>query len=321
MRRERRNQRLRIRNNWASVAVDLSMKILVTGASGLIGSALVPTLTADGHEVVCAVRRTARAGEISWDPAAGVLDPAHLSGVDAVVHLAGAGIGDKRWSESYKREILESRTRSTELLARAIATTDNAPRIFLSGSAIGIYGPRGDEELSETASQGQGFLADVCRQWEDATGPASQSGTRTALLRTGIVLSPKGGALKKQLPLFKLGLGGRFGNGRQWQSWISIDDEVGAIKHLLTSSLSGPVNLVAPQPVTSTDFTKTLARVLLRPAVFPVPSFGPKLLLGSELADALLFTGQRVVPSALLADGYTFAHPTLETALRSLLGK
>lgn len=303
------------------VVVDPSMKILVTGASGLIGSALVPSLAASGHQVVRAVRRTAGDGEVQWDPKAGVLDPGALSGVDAVVHLAGAGIGDKRWSESYKREILESRTRSTDLLARTIASAENGPKVFLSGSAIGIYGPRGDEELNEDADQGSGFLADVCRKWEEAAGPAVSAGARTVYLRTGIVLSPKGGALKKQLPLFRLGLGGRFGNGRQWQSWISIDDEVGAITHLLSSNISGAVNLVAPQAVTNSEFTRVLAKVVSRPAILPIPSFGPKLLLGGQLADALLFTGQRVVPDALVGDGYRFVHPDLETALRALLKK
>lgn len=303
------------------MVVDLSMKILVTGASGLIGSALVPALEANGHQVVRAVRRTARDGEVQWDPKAGVLDPTALAGVDAVIHLAGAGIGDKRWSDSYKREILESRTRSTDLLARSIASAENGPKIFLSGSAIGIYGVRGDEELGENATEGSGFLADVCRQWEQAAAPAVEAGTRTVYLRTGIVLSPKGGALKKQLPLFRLGLGGRFGNGRQWQSWISINDEVGAIVHLLNSNVSGAVNLVAPHAVTNAEFTRVLAKVVSRPAIVPIPSFGPKLLLGGELADALLFTGQRVVPSALVADGYRFVHPDLETALRALLKK
>ena len=303
------------------VVVDLSMKILVTGASGLIGSALVPSLAASGHQVIRAVRRTAGEGEVQWDPKAGVLDPSALSGVDAVIHLAGAGIGDKRWSDAYKREILESRTRSTDLLARTIASSENGPKVFLSGSAIGIYGARNDEELSESAEQGSGFLADVCRQWEEAAGPAVSAGTRTVYLRTGIVLSPRGGALKKQLPLFRLGLGGRFGTGRQWQSWISIDDEVGAITHLLTSTVTGPVNLVAPRAVTNAEFTRVLASVVSRPAILPIPSFGPKLLLGGELADALLFTGQRVVPGALVADGYRFVHPDLETALRALLKK
>lgn len=299
------------------------MRVGITGASGLIGTALTAHLTGNGHEAVAFVRRPAATpSQISWDPASGRLDPKDLDGLDAIVHLAGAGIGDKRWSDSYKREILESRTKSTVLLASRMAELDRKPTVFLSGSAIGIYGgTRGDEELDETSSYGSGFLADVCKEWEAATEAAESAGIRTAHLRTGIVLSPEGGALKKQLPLFKVGLGGRFGSGRQWQSWISITDEVRAIAHLLTSSLSGPVNLTAPTPVTNTDFTRILAAVVKRPAMLPIPGFGPKLLLGSELADALLFTGQRVVPNALVKDGFVFAHPTLDVALRNLLGK
>ena len=298
------------------------MKILITGASGLIGRALSAELATQGHTVVAAVRRAPRsANEVQWDPAAGVLSPSVFDGVDAVVHLAGAGIGDKRWTDDYKREILESRTKSTALLATTMAALADKPRVFLSGSAIGIYGVRGDENLDENATLGDGFLADVCKQWEAAAEPARAAGIRTVYLRTGIVLSREGGALKKQLPIFKLGAGGKFGNGRHWQSWISINDEVGAIIHLLTSQLSGAVNLTAPEPVTNAQFTKELGRALSRPTVLPIPSFGPKLLLGGELANALLFTGQRVIPGALTRDGYVFQHQTLDVALAALLKK
>jgi uncharacterized protein (TIGR01777 family) len=294
------------------------MRIVVSGASGLIGSALVPHLTARGHEIVRLVRRPAKQGESTWNPARGEIDGSVIDGADAVIHLSGAGIGDKRWSNSYKREILDSRVKSTKLLASVIAGAAKRPSVFLSGSAIGIYGPRGDEPLHENAAEGNGFLADVCKEWEAA---AVGAGTRIVYLRTGIVLSPKGGALKKQLPLFRAGLGGKFGRGNQWQSWISIDDEVAAIEYLLTSTLSGPVNLTAPAPVTNAHFAAIMGKVLRRPAVLAVPSIGPKLLLGGELADALLFTGQRVIPAALSAAGFEFAHPTLEIALRALLKK
>jgi uncharacterized protein (TIGR01777 family) len=298
------------------------MKILITGASGLIGQALTKQLNATGHTTVAAVRREPRRNdEVQWNPTTGEMSPSAFDGVDAVVHLAGAGIGDKRWTDSYKMEILQSRTLGTALLADTMASLDKKPSVFLSGSAIGIYGVRDDTELGEDAAIGTGFLADVCRDWEAASASASAAGIRTVLLRTGIVLSPKGGALKKQLPLFKLGLGGKFGNGKQWQSWISITDEVNAIIHLLTSNLSGAVNLTAPNAVTNSEFTRVLASVVSRPAILPIPSFGPKLLLGGELADALLFTGQRVVPNALVADGFHFAHPTLDVALRALLNK
>jgi hypothetical protein len=298
------------------------MKILITGASGLIGRALTTSLKAHGHSIVAAVRREPRRNdEVQWDPKSGTMATSAFDGVNAVIHLAGAGIGDKRWSNDYKMEILESRTSGTALLANTMASLDTKPSVFLSGSAIGVYGARNDEELSESATMGSGFLAEVCRDWEAAAAPAVNAGIRTVFLRTGIVLSPQGGALKKQLPLFKLGLGGKFGNGKQWQSWISITDEVNAIVHLLTSSLSGPVNLTAPQPVTNAEFTRVLSKVVARPAILPIPSFGPKLLLGSELADALLFTGQRVTPNALIADGYVFTHSTLDAALRDLLKK
>ena len=298
------------------------MRIAITGSTGLIGTALSQHLTGRGHTVVPMVRRDPTDGQIGWDPAAGRLDPADLAGIDAVVHLAGAGIGDRRWTDEYKRTLLDSRVDSTTLLAERLAELGaDGPQILLSGSAIGLYGDRDDTELAEDAPGGDGFLADICHQWEAATGPAEAAGIRVCHLRTGIVLSPQGGALRKMLPLFKLGVGGKFGNGRQWMSWISMTDEIGAIEHLLTSELSGPVNLTAPTPVRNAEFASTLGKVLCRPALFPVPKFGPKLLLGGELADALLFDGQRVVPSALTADGYSFAHPDLATALRAELGR
>ena len=309
------------------------MRITISGSSGLIGNALVEHMRAGGHTVTQLVRRPVggsaggSAGgsvggavhEVQWDPSAGTLPASAIDGADAVINLAGAGIGDHRWTDEYKRELLDSRLRTTQLLASTIAAVDAKPSVLLSGSAIGWYGPRHDEVLDETASPGTTFLADICVQWENATAAAEAAGVRTAHLRTGIVLSAKGGALKKQLPLFKLGLGGKFAPGTQWQSWISIDDEVGAIEHLLTAPVSGAVNLTAPAPVTNAEFTKTLASVLKRPAVLPIPSFGPKLLLGGELADALLFSGQRVVPTVLQSSGYTFQHPTLEVALRAML--
>ena len=297
------------------------MKIVVSGASGLIGTQLVAKLSSSGHEVVRLVRRSPKSGEIQWNPKSGTLDAAALEGTDAVIHLSGAGIGDKRWTDGYRKEILDSRTATTALLATTMASLSRKPSVFLSGSAIGIYGARNDEHLTEVSTHGTGFLAEVCEQWEAAAKPAVDAGIRTVYLRTGIVLSPKGGALKKLLPLFKLGVGGKFGNGKQWQSWISIDDEIGAIEHLLTANVSGAVNLTAPNPVTNAEFTKVLASVLKRPAIVPVPTFAPKILLGGELADALLFTGQRVIPAALNASGYMFKHTTIESAFRSLLSK
>jgi uncharacterized protein (TIGR01777 family) len=297
------------------------MKIVVSGASGLIGTQLVAKLSSSGHEVVRLVRRSPKSGEIQWNPKSGTLDAAALEGTDAVIHLSGAGIGDKRWTDGYRKEILDSRTATTALLAKTMASLSRKPSVFLSGSAIGIYGARNDEQLTEVSTHGTGFLAEVCEQWEAAAKPVVDAGIRTVYLRTGIVLSPKGGALKKLLPLFKLGVGGKFGNGKQWQSWISIDDEIGAIEHLLTANVSGAVNLTAPNPVTNAEFTKVLASVLKRPAIVPVPTFAPKILLGGELADALLFTGQRVIPAALNASGYNFKHTTLESAFRSLLSK
>ena len=297
------------------------MRIAITGSSGLIGSALAKQLQRHNHDVVRLVRRAPRPGEARWNPADGTIESAALEGIDVAVHLAGAGIGDHRWTPEYKRELLHSRTVSTELLARSLAQLTNPPQMLLSGSAIGFYGPRGDELVDESSSAGTDFLADLCVQWEGAATQAQEAGIRTVFLRSGIVLSPDGGALRKQLPLFKLGLGGRFGSGKAWQSWISLTDEINAIEYLLTSGLHGPVNLTAPEPVVNADFAKTLGKVLHRPSLLPIPTFGPKLLLGSELATALLLSGQRVSSNKLSADGFTFAHATLESALRDLLHK
>jgi uncharacterized protein (TIGR01777 family) len=304
--------------------MDTKKVIWIAGGDGLVGKHLLGLIDITKYQVVILSRKEKKSAQegihyVTWDTENHTISQAPKP--DHIINLAGAGIGDKRWTDSYKKEILESRTLSTSLLARTMAALDTQPTVFLSGSAIGYYGAMQDEKLDETSSIGDGFLADICGQWEQAAQPAIDAGIRTVFLRTGIVLSPQGGALKKQLPLFKLGVGGRFGNGKQWQSWISITDEVNAIIHLLTSSISGPVNLTAPEPVTNADFTRTLASVLSRPAVFPIPTFGPKLVLGGELANALLFTGQRVIPSALTRDGFVFAHQTLDAALRALLKK
>jgi uncharacterized protein len=299
------------------------VKIAISGASGLIGTALARSLRLDGHEVLPLVRRPVGEGEqaVRWDPSTGAIDGAALEGVDGVVNLSGAGIGGSRWTDAYKREILESRTKSTELLARTIADLDRPPTVFVSGSAMGIYGDTGDEAVTEESPVGTDFLADVCTRWEAAANPAVDAGIRVAFPRTGIVLTPHGGALAKLLPLFRVGLGGRMGSGRQWWSWISLDDEVGAIRWLLDHDVAGPVNLTAPEPVTNGEMTKVLGQVLHRPTVVPVPSFGPKLLLGGELADSLLFTSQRVLPAVLTAQAYPFAQPALEGALRALLDR
>jgi uncharacterized protein (TIGR01777 family) len=295
------------------------VRIAITGASGLIGSALRRRLEADGHVAVPMVRREPGPGEIGWDPAAGRLDPADLSGLDGVVNLAGAGIGDKRWTTQRKREIVESRTEGTRLLAEAMAAVDDRPPVLVSGSAIGYYGDRGDEVLTEASAPGEDFLAGLCREWETATAVAEAAGVRVAHVRTGIVLSRAGGALAKLLPLFRVGLGGRMGSGDQWMSWIALDDEVGAIAFLLTHDVSGPVNLTAPDPVTNAQLAKALGAELHRPAAVPVPAFGPRLVLGRELADSLLFVSQRVRPAVLEEAGYDFSHPLLAGALEHAL--
>ncbi len=297
------------------------MDVVITGSSGLIGSALVPALVAAGHRPICLVRREPKPGadEIGWRPADGEIDGPSLEGVDAVVHLAGAGIGDRRWNEKYKELLVTSRTEPTGLLASTLAGLNRPPSVLLSGSAIGFYGDKGDQVTTEKTSAGSGFLTDLVERWEAATGPAVEAGIRTAFLRTGLVLSGEGGVLGRLVPLFKLGLGGRLGSGEQYQSWISIDDEVGAIEHLLTADVSGPVNLTAPTPITNSEFTAALGSAVGRPTFIPIPAFGPKLLLGSEMAEELLFFSQRIMPTVLQSSGYHFAHPTIDEAFAAVL--
>lgn len=301
------------------------MRIAVTGSHGLIGSALVRSLRADGHTVVAVVRSGSAGGdvgEVRWDIEAGQIDAAGLEGVDGAVHLAGAGIAEGRWTDEHKRRVRESRTRGTALLSEALASLSTRPAVLVSGSAIGYYGDRGDEELTEASPPGDGFLPELCQAWEAATGMAEAAGIRVVHVRSGIVLSPDGGALGKQLLPFKLGLGGKAGSGRQWASWITLVDHVGAVRHLLEHDVTGPVNLTAPNPATNAEFTRTLGRVLGRPAILPIPRVTTRLPLGiGPLIDTLLFSSARVFPSALADSGYAFGHTTLEPALRDLLGR
>lgn len=295
------------------------MRIAITGSSGLIGSALVRSLEADGHTAVRVVRSGGGSGSVRWDIERGEIDAAGLERLDGVVHLAGEGIADKRWTDDQKRKILESRTKGTALLADTLAALSDKPPVLVSGSAIGVYGNRGDEQLTEASAPGSGFLTDVVVAWEAAAGPAEAAGIRVPKIRTGIVLDKDGGVLERLAGLARFGLLGKLGSGRQWMSWISLADQVGAIRFLLEHDVAGPVNLTAPAPVTNAVFTKALGRVLKRPTFLPVPRFGPKLLVGSELAQALLFDGQRVLPEVLLDAGYEFQHTDLETTFRDLL--
>ncbi len=302
---------------------DRPMTILVTGSTGLIGASLVPFLTTGGHRVVRLVRTLDLAGEdaVYWNPAKGELDAIRLEGLDAVVHLAGENIAARRWNAEQKARIRDSRVQGTSLLCETLARLRQPPRVLVSASAIGFYGNRGDDILTETSAAGGGFLPDVCREWEAATMAAEEAGIRAVHLRFGIILSPKGGALAKMLTPFWFGLGGRIGNGRQWMSWIALDDAIGSIYHALaTETLSGPVNAVAPNPVTNRDFTKILARVLWRPTVFPMPAFMARLAFG-EMANDLLLGSTRVRPVQLLQSGYRFLYADLEYSLRHLLGK
>ncbi|MDE0605860.1 MAG: TIGR01777 family oxidoreductase [Acidimicrobiaceae bacterium] len=298
------------------------MRVLISGSTGLIGTSLVAALKATAHTPVRLLRSQNRddAESILWNPAAGEFPNEALENIDAVVHLAGASIAERRWSDAQKTRILDSRTTTTSLLAGAVAAAENPPAVFLSGSAIGFYGDRGNEELNEISSGGEGFLADVVRAWEHAASTARDS-TRLAFLRTGVVLAADGGALKAQLPFFRLGIGGRIGDGRQWLSWISIQDMVQAIIWLLDNEVSGPVNMTAPNPVTNAEFTATLGQVLSRPTILPTPKAVMWATLGRELTEQLLYTSQKVEPAALIASGYRFREPDLAQALRSVLNK
>ncbi|MBB2911922.1 hypothetical protein FHS43_003202 [Streptosporangium becharense] len=298
------------------------MTIIVTGSSGLLGSALVRALRADGVRVVRMVRRPPRGDDESfWDPEKGVVDRAVLEGSEAVVHLAGAGIGDRRWSDAYKREIVRSRVRGTETLAGALADLAGDAPALLSGSAIGFYGDTGDRAVDETAPPGEGFLArEVVVPWEERTAPAEEAGVRVVRLRTGLVLSGRGGMLVKMLPVFRLGLGAPLGSGRQYWSWISIDDWVHAVRHILRNpQMSGPVNLTAPEPVTNAEFTRELGRVLRRPTMpLAVPGAALRAAMGGFAGEGVLI-GQRVLPRRLLDDGHTFRHMRLGDALAAVL--
>jgi uncharacterized protein (TIGR01777 family) len=302
---------------------DRPMNILVTGSTGLIGSSLVPFLTTGGHRVVRLVRTLDLSGKdaVYWNPAERQLDASRLEGLDAVVHLAGENIAACRWNAEQKARIRDSRVESTRLLSQALGQLKNPPHVLISASAVGYYGSRADSCLEESSTSGDGFLAETCREWEAATNPAASAGIRVANLRLGVVLSPAGCALASMLTPFRLGLGGPIGSGAQFMSWIALDDVLGAIYHALaTREVQGPVNAVAPHPVTNREFTKTLGRVLWRPTLFPMPAFVARLIFG-EMAEELLLASARVQPRALLSRGYQFRFPTLEPALRHLLGR
>ena len=290
------------------------MRIAVTGSTGMIGTALVGQLKAEGHTVLRLVRRKPNsAEEVQWDPAAGTIDLAALEGVDAVIHLAGAGVGDKRWTPKYRATILNSRLLGTTTIANAV--TALKPKVFISASAIGFYGETGNRAVVETDRGGEEFLSAVCREWEAAADLAT--GVRTVKIRTGLVLDPTGGALGRLLPLFRLGIGGKLGSGKQWWSWITLHDEIKAIIHCLNTDISGTVNLTSPNPVTNQEFTGTLARALHRPALFPVPGIALKILVGGFASDIL--GSAKVLPKALQDSGFVWDYPHLTTALEALI--
>lgn len=292
------------------------MRFAVTGSSGLVGSALVPLLRGDGHDVVRLVRRPPRAeDERQWDPDSRELNPSVLSGMDGVVHLAGASIGDRRWTREYQKTLLASRMNGTHAVTQAVAEADERPKVLLCASAVGWYGDRGDQILDESARGGSGFLADLCRAWEAATTPAAEVGVRVANMRSGLIFGPQATLLRRLLPIFRLGLGGRLGSGGQYWPVISVHDQARAIRFLLTNPVSGPVNVTGPDPVTNREFTSTLARIVRRPAPTFVPKFALRLALG-DFADEGPLASQRVVPTALTDAGFEFDHPTAESALR-----
>jgi uncharacterized protein (TIGR01777 family) len=299
------------------------LKVAITGASGLVGRALVPFLTTGGHTVHPLVRRdTGDAAAIRWAPDKAEIEGERLAGLDAVVHLAGENIGGKRWTPEFMREVKESRVKGTRLIAQALANLPSSqrPRVLVSASAVGFYGDRGEEAVTEHSGPGKGFLAEVCQAWEEAAEPARQAGVRVVHPRIGLVLSGTGGALEKMLTLFRLGAGGRLGSGAQYMSWIVLDDLVYALHHLLWEPLEGPVNAVSPKPVTNTQFTKVLGEVLGRPTILPAPAFALKLAMGAQMAEELLLSSQRVLPTRLEASGFTFDYAELGAALRHVLG-
>lgn len=297
------------------------MNVAITGSSGLVGSSLVPLLTTGGHSVTKLVRRSPDDGEVKWDPQADSFDASSLDGIDAVVHLAGENIAGARWNPKVKQRLRDSRVPATRTLCEGLARMDKPPKIVVCASAIGFYGNRGDEVLDEESEVGSTFLAQLVKDWEEATRPATDAGIRVVNLRFGVILSPKDGALAKMLLPFKMGVGGKIGSGKQFMSWLSIDDAAGMIHHaLMTEQLVGPVNAVTPNPVTNLEFTKTLGKVLRRPTIFPLPGFVARLAVG-EMADELLLASARVEPQQLEQSGYEFRHPTLEGALRHLLGR
>lgn len=299
------------------------MRIVVTGSSGLIGSALVRSLLADGHDVLRLVRRAPQprqdgSTEVRWNPPLGAVDRAALEGVDAAVHLAGAGVADHRWTQAYKDRIRDSRIQGTTTLAKALATLETPPRVLVSGSAVGYYGQTGDRPIDEDDPAGGDFLARVCVAWEECTGPAEAAGIRVAHARTGLVVASEGGAWARLFPLFKLGLGGRLGDGRQYWSYISLHDEVAALRFLLeTEGLTGAFNLTAPEPVTQGQVTEAMGRVLHRPAVLPVPEFALRTVLGEMAVEVV--GSHRVLPKRLLDAGFAFTHTTIDDAVRAAL--